>query len=130
MTFDNVLHLIIALIVLLIIGMGVFSAVKFRKEDIPKTFTRDNILAMIKSIVLTMIVEAEAEYGAKTGKLKQASVVQAIIDRYPTVLECINKGIIIVEEITNIIDEVVLEFNNMKKSNVALDNYIENKKES
>lgn len=85
---------------------------------------KNNMLDALESILLSLIVEAEKEYGGKTGELKHSDVFQKLMLVLPQLAEFLEKDLISANTIDQYIIDAVEEFNEMRKESDVLNNYL------
>ena len=94
---------ILALIMIVVLTVFVVTLIKAsptkRKE-------------ILNSVLMSLAVEAERLYGAKTGQLKKQQVIAWLYARYKWLAWCVSE-----EKLSELIDDVVARMNEWMKSN-------------
>lgn len=106
--------LIVALVAVL--GVSIFAVVRF--VGLPT----EAQIAKVKEWLVFACMEAEKELGGKTGKLK----LRMVYDMFLTKFDWLAK-IITFEKFSTLVDEALLTFKEMLKSNEAVKNIVEGK---
>lgn len=106
--------LIVALVAVL--GVSIYAVVRFFKLP-----TKEQI-AKVKEWLVFACMEAEKELGGKTGQLKLRMVYDMFLEKFEWLAK-----VITFEKFSAMVDESLLKFKEMLKSNKAVKNIVEGK---
>ena len=106
--------LIVALVAVL--GVSIFAVLKFLK------LPTNEQLSKVKEWLVFACMEAEKELGGKTGQLKLRMVYDMFLTKFGWLAK-----IITFEKFSTLVDEALLRFKEMLKSNKAVKNIVEGK---
>lgn len=85
--------------------------------------TEDQI-SKVKAFLLVIVVEAERQFGEKTGKIKLSWAYSKFVEAFPAIANVIS-----FETFSNIVDEVLAEMRHLLESNSQISKYVEDKKD-
>jgi len=91
----------------------VYLVVKFFK------FPRAEQINKIKEWLLFAVTQAEKEFGSGTGQLKLRYVYDMFVAKFPFLVKFVS-----FEFFSNLVDDVLVKFKDMFKSNVAVQSYV------
>lgn len=95
------------------VAVLVYLVVKFFK------FPRAEQINKIKEWLLFAVTQAEKEFGSGTGQLKLRYVYDMFVAKFPFLVKFVS-----FEFFSNLVDDVLVKFKDMFKSNVAVQSYV------
>lgn len=101
-----------------IVAVAIYMVCKFFK------LPRSSQIAKVKEWLLFAVTEAERELGSGTGQLKLRYVYDMFVSKFPYLVQFVS-----FEFFSNIVDEVLLKFKDMFKTNVAVKQYVDSNTE-
>lgn len=101
-----------------IVAVAIYMVCKFFK------LPRSSQIAKVKEWLLFAVTEAERELGSGTGQLKLRYVYDMFVTKFPYLVQFVS-----FEFFSNIVDEVLLKFKDMFKTNVAVKQYVDSNTE-
>ncbi|MBR2191174.1 MAG: hypothetical protein IJ883_06100 [Eubacterium sp.] len=101
-----------------IVAVAIYMVCKFFK------LPRSSQIAKVKEWLLFAVTEAERELGSGTGQLKLRYVYDMFVTKFPYLVQFVS-----FEFFSNIVDEVLVKFKDMFKTNVAVKQYVDSNTE-
>lgn len=131
--FDTLQYIyshILVLTAIVFLGVGIYiKIVNFMKKSKEEQVNilkakAEPLLDMIRASLRSLVVEAEKEYGEKTGSIKHSSVFYKLVTMFPSLTELILNDIITKETVDECIELAVDAFNKDRKDNPALEHIV------
>ncbi len=97
-----------------IVAVAIYMVCKFFK------LPRSSQIAKVKEWLLFAVTQAERELGSGTGQLKLRYVYDMFVTKFPYLVQFVS-----FEFFSNIVDEVLVKFKDMFKTNVAVKQYVD-----
>lgn len=101
-----------------IVAVAIYMVCKFFK------LPRSSQIAKVKEWLLFAVTEAERELGSGTGQLKLRYVYDMFVSKFPYLVQFVS-----FEFFSNIVDEVLVKFKDMFKTNSAVKQYVDSNTE-
>lgn len=101
-----------------IVAVAIYMVCKFFK------LPRASQIAKVKEWLLFAVTEAERELGSGTGQLKLRYVYDMFVTKFPYLVQFVS-----FDFFSNIVDEVLVKFKEMFKTNVAVKQYVDSNTE-
>lgn len=105
------------IVILISLGVKLYCSVTdFLKKS--KEEQQEAAWAELSNIILSLVSNAEQEWGSKTGEIKRAEVIKQIFEKYP-VLSTLSTENDVLERIDAMIDDALIQMRDIFKAKEA-----------
>lgn len=104
----------IVYIVMILFFISVLLIDRFKKPQLT-----DEQKKKIKEWLLLAVLEAEKEFGEKTGQIKLRYVYDLFIKAFPNLINAVS-----FKDLSDLVDEVLIHFNDLMSDNQMIANYV------
>ena len=105
------------IVILVSLGVKLYCSVTdFLKKS--KKEQQEAAWAELSNIMLSLVSEAEQEWGSKTGEIKRAEVIKQVFEKYP-VLSTLSTENDVLERIDAMIDDALMQMRDIFKAKEA-----------